>query len=49
MTKRTDTTTKATPKTSGAAARPQAVLCDGDCSHCNGTGWIGDIKCPACT
>lgn len=19
------------------------------CSHCGGSGWIGDIKCPACS
>ncbi|MFE5828672.1 hypothetical protein ACFQ8W_00120 [Streptomyces sp. NPDC056508] len=20
----------------------------GNCGHCNGTGWIGDIVCPGC-
>jgi hypothetical protein len=20
----------------------------GNCGHCNGTGWIGDLVCPAC-
>ncbi|WP_269153422.1 hypothetical protein [Streptomyces halstedii] len=32
------------------AALPAAHRCGkADCSHCNGTGWIGDIKCPACS
>lgn len=22
---------------------------DPNCKHCNGSGWIGDIVCPACS
>jgi DnaJ-class molecular chaperone len=25
------------------------AVCSGTCSHCGGSGWIGDIKCPACS
>lgn len=33
------------PSTGQPQPRPQG----NNCQHCGGSGWIGDIKCPACS
>ncbi|MFH8483163.1 hypothetical protein [Streptomyces sp. NPDC018055] len=47
--KRAEETTPKIAKTARPdLATPAAAVVHGSCGHCNGSGWIGDIVCPAC-